>query len=74
MCSSQGCDQELSTLEEALQDARQALPECPTLLVAASMLCVYRQMTEDTSDLPLTGFLATILLSMLPLMALKAIF
>ena len=54
------------------------------LLVAASMpleafrrpfaarLCVYRQMTEDTSDLPLTGFLATILLSMLPLMALKA--
>lgn len=44
------------------------------LLVAASMLCVYRQMTEDTSDLPLTGFLATILLSMLPLMALKAIF
>lgn len=37
MCSSQGCDQELSTLEEALQDARQALPECPTLLVAASM-------------------------------------
>jgi len=42
------------------------------LLVAAATLCVYRQMTEDATDLPLTGFLATILLSMLPLMALKA--
>jgi len=45
----------------------------PGIIVAGSaVLCVYRQMTEDQSDLPLTGFLATILFSMLPLMALKA--
>jgi len=45
----------------------------PAVLVATgATLCVYRQMTEDALDLPLTGFLATILLSMMPLMALKA--
>lgn len=42
------------------------------MVAGSAVLCVYRQMTEDQSDLPLTGFLATILFSMLPLMALKA--
>lgn len=42
------------------------------LLTVSAIVCVYRQMTEDNSDLPLTGFLATILMSMLPLVALKA--
>lgn len=42
------------------------------MVAGSAVLCVYRQMTEDQTDLPLTGFLATILFSMLPLMALKA--
>lgn len=59
-------------LEDFVHSSALTLVVPAILLVSAAMLCVYRQMTEDASDLPLTGFLATILLSMLPLMALKA--
>mmetsp|Transcript_615 Transcript_615/g.1929 ORF Transcript_615/g.1929 Transcript_615/m.1929 type:complete len:315 (-) Transcript_615:92-1036(-) len=40
------------------------------LLVSAAML-TYRHVTEDRFDLPLNGFLANIMLQMLPLIALK---
>ncbi|CAE8710953.1 unnamed protein product [Polarella glacialis] len=43
-----------------------------SLLAVSAVVCVYRQMTEDANDIPLTGFLASILMSMLPLVALKA--
>jgi len=42
------------------------------LLLCSSVLLVYRHATEERFDLPLGGFLANILLSMLPLVALKA--
>mmetsp|Transcript_3934 Transcript_3934/g.7991 ORF Transcript_3934/g.7991 Transcript_3934/m.7991 type:complete len:312 (-) Transcript_3934:64-999(-) len=42
------------------------------LLLASTALLAYRQMTEERTDQPLNGFLANILLQMLPLVALKA--
>jgi len=42
------------------------------LLLASAALLAYRQMTEERSDQPLNGFLANIMLQMLPLVALKA--
>mmetsp|Transcript_3071 Transcript_3071/g.5402 ORF Transcript_3071/g.5402 Transcript_3071/m.5402 type:complete len:304 (+) Transcript_3071:85-996(+) len=62
----------MGLLEDLVHGSSCTLVVPAVLLVAAATLCVYRQMTEDATDLPLTGFLATILLSMLPLMALKA--
>uniref|UniRef100_A0A7S3SIN9 Uncharacterized protein n=1 Tax=Strombidinopsis acuminata TaxID=141414 RepID=A0A7S3SIN9_9SPIT len=45
----------------------------PSLMVGCSMvLLIYRHATEEKFDLPLGGFLANILLSMMPLVALKA--
>jgi len=41
------------------------------LLTAACVLLAYRQLTEEKHHLPLSGFLANILLQMLPLIALK---
>ncbi|CAJ1362889.1 unnamed protein product [Effrenium voratum] len=62
----------MAQLQDFIHSSSCTLVVPGVLLVAAAILCVYRQMTEDPTDLPLTGFLATILLSMLPLMALKA--
>lgn len=42
------------------------------LLVLSACLLAYRGFTEESNDLPLNGFLANILLQMLPLVALKA--
>mmetsp|Transcript_79217 Transcript_79217/g.183825 ORF Transcript_79217/g.183825 Transcript_79217/m.183825 type:complete len:316 (+) Transcript_79217:94-1041(+) len=42
------------------------------LLVASAVMLAYRHVTEDRFDLPLNGFLANILLQMMPLVALKA--
>jgi len=42
------------------------------MLVVSAGLLAYRQATEENHDLPLNGFLANILLQMLPLIALKA--
>lgn len=42
------------------------------LLLASGALLAYRQMTEERTDQPLNGFLANIMLQMLPLVALKA--
>jgi len=42
------------------------------LLLASAALLAYRQMTEERTDQPLNGFLAIVLLQMLPLVALKA--
>jgi len=41
------------------------------LLVASAVMLAYRHLTEERYDLPLNGFLANILLQMLPLVALK---
>lgn len=46
------------------------LPGC--LLAASAFMLAYRHVTEDRFDLPLNGFLANILLQMMPLVALKA--
>lgn len=62
----------MAQLHDLVHSSQLTLVVPAILLCSGAMLCVYRQMTEDSSDLPLTGFLATILLSMLPLMALKA--
>lgn len=40
--------------------------------MASGALLAYRQMTEERTDQPLNGFLANIMLQMLPLVALKA--
>lgn len=42
------------------------------LLAASACMLAYRHVTEDRYDLPLNGFLANILLQMMPLVALKA--
>lgn len=45
----------------------------PSMLLGASALLLgYRHLTQDTDDMPLNGFLANILLQMMPLVALKA--
>eukprot|EP00440_Ansanella_granifera_P031497 gb/GFBE01034193.1/.p1 GENE.gb/GFBE01034193.1/~~gb/GFBE01034193.1/.p1 ORF type:complete len:304 (+),score=74.97 gb/GFBE01034193.1/:1-912(+) len=62
----------MAQLQELIHGTGCTLVVPGVLTAAAATLCVYRQMTEDATDLPLTGFLATIMCSMLPLMALKA--
>lgn len=42
------------------------------LLISSAVMLAYRQVTEEHHDLPLNGFLANILLQMMPLVALKA--
>jgi len=42
------------------------------LLVTSAIMLAYRHVTEDRFDMPLNGFLANILIQMMPLVALKA--
>ncbi|OLP80956.1 hypothetical protein AK812_SmicGene38564 [Symbiodinium microadriaticum] len=53
-------DQSMALLEDLVHGSSCTLVVPAVLLVAAATLCVYRQMTEDATDLPLTGFLVSI--------------
>lgn len=62
----------LSNIQEFVHSSGCTLVLPGALLAVAAFVLAYRQATEDVDDLPLNGFLATILLQMLPLAALKA--